>query len=74
MHPTFTALAKKQAKNDLIGSVQRALRILELLAFYPTGLNAKPLIDQVKHMAADATRTLRILGYIGPASAGEQDR
>ncbi|HMQ53171.1 MAG TPA: IclR family transcriptional regulator [Anaerolineae bacterium] len=43
MHPPFTALAKKQAKSDLIGSVQRALRILELLAFYPAGLNAKQI-------------------------------
>ena len=34
---------RKQAKNDLIGSVQRALRITELLAHHPEGLNAKQI-------------------------------
>lgn len=38
--PTKTS-PSKQTKKDLIGSVQRALRILELLAHYPEGLNAK---------------------------------
>ncbi|MEM7133638.1 MAG: IclR family transcriptional regulator [Chloroflexota bacterium] len=35
--------SKKRAKNDLIGSVQRALRITELLAHHPAGLNAKQI-------------------------------
>lgn len=35
------------SKNDLIGSVQRALRILELLAHYPRGLSAKQVNQQL---------------------------
>ena len=34
---------QKSFKKDLIGSVQRALRILELLAHHPLGLNAKQI-------------------------------
>ncbi len=34
-------------KNDLIGSVQRALHILELLAQHPAGLNAKQVSHQL---------------------------
>ena len=37
------ASPKKRAKKDIIGSVQRALRITELLAGYPKGLNAKQI-------------------------------
>jgi len=39
--------AHKQPKKDLISSVQRALRILELLARYPAGLNAKQVSQQL---------------------------
>ena len=35
-------------KTDLIGSVQRALRILELLAKHPAGLNAKQIHQKLR--------------------------
>lgn len=38
---------KSQAKKDLIGSVQRALYILELLAHQPIGLNVKQVSQQL---------------------------
>ncbi len=38
---TIFSSAPQSAQTDLIGSVQRALCILELLAQYPSGLNAK---------------------------------
>lgn len=41
LQDTFLSLKTKSVQTDLIGSVQRALRILELLAQHPTGLNAK---------------------------------
>ncbi|MFQ5611670.1 MAG: IclR family transcriptional regulator [Anaerolineae bacterium] len=37
---------QNQPKKDLISSVQRALRILELLAHHPAGLNAKQVSQQ----------------------------
>jgi DNA-binding IclR family transcriptional regulator len=40
---TTDLLPKKHPKKDLIGSVQRALRIMELLAHHPVGLNAKKI-------------------------------
>lgn len=43
LHSPTLAPPKKEAKNDLIGSVQRALLILELLAQHPQGLNAKQI-------------------------------
>ncbi len=41
LQDTFLSLKTKPVQTDLIGSVQRALCILELLAQHPTGLNAK---------------------------------
>jgi DNA-binding IclR family transcriptional regulator len=38
----------KSSQNDLIGSVQRALCILELLAQYPAGLNAKQVSQKLQ--------------------------
>lgn len=43
LHQPAAVSSKKPAKNDIIGSVQRALRITELLARYPQGLNAKQI-------------------------------
>ncbi|HRV94500.1 MAG TPA: helix-turn-helix domain-containing protein, partial [Anaerolineae bacterium] len=43
LHQPDMVSSKKQAKNDIIGSVQRALRITELLARYPQGLTAKQI-------------------------------
>lgn len=44
---TTFASPQNQSKKDLIGSVQRALRILELLAQPSTGLNAKKVSQQL---------------------------
>ncbi len=41
LQDTVLPFKAKSAQNDLIGSVQRALHILELLAQHPAGLNAK---------------------------------
>jgi len=44
MQQSFTVMRKENAaKRDIIRSVQRALRILELLARYPAGLTAKQI-------------------------------
>ena len=47
LQQTISAPPQKQSKKDLIGSVQRALRVLELLAQHPAGLNAKQVSQQV---------------------------
>ncbi len=43
LQQTIPKSPPKQIKKDMIGSVQRALRILELLACHPAGLNAKQI-------------------------------
>lgn len=43
LHQATTITPEKKQKKDLIGSVQRALTIMELLAQSPTGLNAKQI-------------------------------
>lgn len=45
--PTTASSPPTQPKKDLIGSVQRALLILELLARQPAGLNAKQVSQQL---------------------------
>jgi len=53
--------------NDLIGSVQRSLNILELLAQYSEGLNAKQVSRQVKVNLSTCyhlINTLMVSGYI----------
>jgi len=56
-----------QAKKDLIGSVQRALYILELLANQPTGLNAKRVSQHLSINLSTCYHLLNTLmasGYI----------
>lgn len=54
-------------KNDLIGSVQRALRILELLALKPDGLNAKQISLRLQLNLSTCyhlVNTLEATGYV----------
>lgn len=48
LQPIIPASDQDQPKKDLIGSVQRALHILELLAQHPEGLNAKQVSQQLQ--------------------------
>lgn len=47
LQDTTLLLKTKSTQSDLIGSVQRALRIMELLAQYPAGLNAKQVSQKL---------------------------
>jgi DNA-binding IclR family transcriptional regulator len=61
------ATSPKSEKKDLIGSVQRALLIMELLAQYPAGLNAKQISRQVQLNLATCYHLLNTLidsGYV----------
>lgn len=67
MHSPFAASVQKQPKNDIIGSVQRALRMLELLAGQPAGLNAKQIglkLDLNLSTCYHLLNTLEHEGYI----------
>ncbi len=48
LQPIVFPRPNKPALTDLIGSVQRALRILEVLAHHPQGLNAKQISQQIQ--------------------------
>lgn len=65
---TRPALATNyQTKNTLIGSVQRALRILELLAQHPAGLNAKQVNQRLQLNLSTCYHLLNTLiasGYV----------
>jgi len=62
-----TTPTKKRAKTDIIGSVQRALRMTELLALYPSGLTAKQIgLELGLHLSTcyHLLNTLEYEGYI----------
>lgn len=68
MYREMTANTKPTAlPNDLIGSVQRSLTILELLAQHSEGLNAKQVSHQVKLNLSTCyhlINTLMVSGYV----------
>ena len=67
LQQTISHPIKHQPKSDLIGSVQRALRILELLAQHPPGLNAKQVSQQLQlHLSTcyHLLNTLIVSGYV----------
>jgi DNA-binding IclR family transcriptional regulator len=66
-HQVIAVTSEKRQKNDLIGSVQRALAIMELLAQHPTGLIAKQVSFQTQLNLATCYHLLNTLidsGYV----------
>lgn len=56
---------QKQIKNDLIGSVQRALHMMDLLARYPAGLNPKQIGLKLELNVSTCYHLLNTLAHEG---------
>lgn len=65
LHHPVAVSPQKRAKKDLIGSVQRALRIMELLARYPEGLNSKQIGLKLQLNLSTCYHLLNTLEYAG---------